>query len=266
MAGKASTIRNAVTSVIHVKTGRRIIVRPGARMLMMVVMKLSEAAIEATPSSCRPMTHMSIEWLGLKVRVVSGVYPNQPPFGTPSCRNQPMFRMIAPARKTQNEKALSRGKATSLAPICSGMMKLKNAALRGMIARKIMVVACIVNISLYCCAERKLLFGTASWMRMNRASSPPTRKKNRADIPYRKPIRLWSTVVSQLTRPVLAVGRQRTRGRAAVFSSLPRKSVLTSASAMRWVNSCFRAAYFRLSRKATRASSSSGVSWMWFTR
>ena len=61
--------------------------------------------------------------------------------------------MIAPARKTQKAKAFSRGKATSRAPICSGMMKLKNAFDSGMIARKIMVVACIVNISLYCCAE-----------------------------------------------------------------------------------------------------------------
>ncbi len=40
-----------------------------------------------------------------------------------------------------------------------------------------MVVACIVNISLYCCAVRKLLFGENSWMRISSASTPPTRKK-----------------------------------------------------------------------------------------
>ena len=69
IAGKERMMRNDVKSVIHVKTGRRIIVMPGARRLMMVTMKLSAAAMEATPSSCRPMTHMSIAWVGLKVRV-----------------------------------------------------------------------------------------------------------------------------------------------------------------------------------------------------
>ena len=70
--------------------------------------------------------------------------------------------MMAPTRKVQNENAFSLGKATSRAPICSGMMKLKNAAPMGMTTRKIIVVPCIVNISLYCADVRKVLFGTAS--------------------------------------------------------------------------------------------------------
>ena len=41
--------------------------------------------------------------------------------------------------------AFSRGNATSRAPICSGMRKLKNAADSGMTTRKIIVVPCIVN-------------------------------------------------------------------------------------------------------------------------
>ena len=72
IAGKESTIRKDVKRVIHVKTGRRIIVMPGARRLMIVTMKLSAAAIEATPRSCRPMTHMSIACVGLNWRVVRG--------------------------------------------------------------------------------------------------------------------------------------------------------------------------------------------------
>ena len=55
------------------------------------------------------------------------------------------FRKIPPRRKTQSDIAFSRGKATSRAPICSGMKKLKNIALSGMTARKIIVVPCIVN-------------------------------------------------------------------------------------------------------------------------
>ena len=61
-----------------------------------------------------------------------------------------MFRMIAPATKVQTENALRRGKATSRAPICSGIMKLKKAADSGITARKIIVVPCIVNSVLYC--------------------------------------------------------------------------------------------------------------------
>jgi hypothetical protein len=56
MAGKERMIRKEVTSVIHVNTGSRIIVMPGARMLMIVTMKFSEAAIDATPRSCSPIT------------------------------------------------------------------------------------------------------------------------------------------------------------------------------------------------------------------
>ena len=139
--------------------------------------------------------------------------------------------MIAPATKVHSEKAFSRGKATSRAPICNGMMKLKNAAPRGMTARKIIVVPCIVNIVLYCGAVSSVLLGTMSCRRMSRASQPPTRKKNRANEPYRKPIFLWSTVVSQLMRPVLAVGRQKANeGLAGACSSLPVKWDLAVAS------------------------------------
>ena len=52
-----------------------------------------------------------------------------------------------------------------------------------MIARKIMVVPCIVNIVLYCCAVRTVPFGVINWRRMSNASKPPTRKKNRANTP-----------------------------------------------------------------------------------
>jgi hypothetical protein len=75
---------------------------------------------------------------------------------------------------------LSRGKATSRAPIWSGIRKLKKAALSGMIARKIMVVPCIVNSALYISALTSCPFGPWSWARMITASSPPTRKKKSA--------------------------------------------------------------------------------------
>ena len=60
MTGKASTIRNCVTNAVHVNIGMRIKCMPGARMLMIVVMKLNAAASDETPRICRPITQKSM--------------------------------------------------------------------------------------------------------------------------------------------------------------------------------------------------------------
>ena len=60
MAGKARMISTEVTRVIQVKTGRRIMVMPLARMLMIVQMKLKEAASEAMPRIWMPMIQKSV--------------------------------------------------------------------------------------------------------------------------------------------------------------------------------------------------------------
>ena len=46
-------IKKLTMSVIHVKTGNLIIVIPGARILMMVVIKLKEASRDARPRICK---------------------------------------------------------------------------------------------------------------------------------------------------------------------------------------------------------------------
>jgi hypothetical protein len=122
MAGKARMMRKDVISVIHVKTGRRIMLRPGARMLMMVVMKLNDPASEASPRICRPMIQKSVPMSGLNWRAVRGAYPNQPIAGAPPWKNQLRLMMIPPRRKVHKPSAFSLGKATSRAPICRGMM------------------------------------------------------------------------------------------------------------------------------------------------
>ena len=61
IAGNERMIRKDVTSVIQVNTGTRIIVIPGARMLMIVTMKFKEPAIDDTPRSCKPITQKSTE-------------------------------------------------------------------------------------------------------------------------------------------------------------------------------------------------------------
>ena len=52
----AVTIRMAVMRVIQVKIGMRMSRIPGARMLMMVTMKLSDARMDEKPRICRPRT------------------------------------------------------------------------------------------------------------------------------------------------------------------------------------------------------------------
>src|SRR5262245_45970407 len=81
--------------------------------------------------------------------------------------------------------------------------------------RKIMVVPCIVNSALYCAAVSKVPFGPASCSRSNSASTPPITKNASAVVPYMMPIFLWSIVVNQLQKPVVACGRRSTRRRRA---------------------------------------------------
>ena len=50
MIGIANTVRNATTSIIHVNTGIRMSVMPGARMLRMVTMKLIADVVDPMPS------------------------------------------------------------------------------------------------------------------------------------------------------------------------------------------------------------------------
>src|SRR6478609_104806 len=71
-----------------------------------------------------------------------------------------------------------------------------------MIPRKIIEVPCIVNTCLYISGVRKVWSGACSCHRIKSASQPPIRKKMKAEAPYRIPMRLWSTVVSQLLIPV----------------------------------------------------------------
>ena len=62
--GSAKTNRKDTTSVIHVNTGIRISVMPGARMLRMVMMKLNAAASEEIPSTSMPRLKKSMAALG----------------------------------------------------------------------------------------------------------------------------------------------------------------------------------------------------------
>ncbi len=72
----------------------------------------------------------------------------------------------------------------------------------GTTTRKIIVVPCIVSASLYEFFVRRLSFGVVSCARMSTARMPPSTKKSSDVRMYMIPMRLWSSVTSQLaTRP-----------------------------------------------------------------
>lgn len=70
--GNAISTRRLVTSVFQVKIGMRNMVMPGARMQMIVVMKLTAPRIVPKPPRARPNTHKSPPSPGLNVVLDSG--------------------------------------------------------------------------------------------------------------------------------------------------------------------------------------------------
>src|SRR5258708_7291609 len=85
----------------------------------------------------------------------------------------------------------------SRAPIISGTRKLAKPAQMGTSTRKIMVVPCRLNISLYSVGLSTCMLAAINWLRMSSASTPPTTKKKMLRHKYMIPMRLWSTVVIQ---------------------------------------------------------------------
>ena len=92
---------------------------------------------------------------------------------------------------------MSRGNATSGAPICSGMISFASPTNSGVANSSSMIVPCMVNSSLYCWSDTTWLSGPKSWMRMIIAIRPPTRKNPKDVIRYRWPMTLWSVEDSQ---------------------------------------------------------------------
>ena len=86
----------------------------------------------------------------------------------------------------------------SRAPIISGTRKLAKPARIGTTTRKIIVVPWNVITSSYEFFVRMCSFGVASCARMSSAAMPPPPKKKSDVTMYMIPMRLWSTVTSQL--------------------------------------------------------------------
>ncbi|MNV74717.1 hypothetical protein D3C71_1679630 [compost metagenome] len=85
--------------------------------------------------------------VGLNSILASGKYADQPASGDPPITNE-MLSSIAPKKKSQKLTALRRGKATSLAPICSGTITFIRPIINGMAIKRIIIKPCVVNTSL----------------------------------------------------------------------------------------------------------------------
>ncbi len=113
---------------------------------------------------------------------------------------KPDTAMVEPKRKNQNARAFSRGKATSGAPICSGMMTLVKPANSGVANISSITVPCIVNSWLYCSLVCRICMpGSNSSARISSAMTPPRQKNTNDAIRYMYPMVLWSVEVIQLT-------------------------------------------------------------------
>jgi len=84
-------------------------------------------------------------------------------------------------------------------------MKLPRAAgMAGMMTRNTMIAPWRVKARLYISADMMVVLGVSSSSRISKASSPPMIMKATTDQKYIKPMRLWSTVVSQFQRPLFS--------------------------------------------------------------
>ena len=112
----------AVANCAHTKSGMRVNVIPGARIFRMVTRKLIPVIVELIPIRKTAMHHRFVP--GGPCSEIGG-YSVQPASGAPT-RNE-LNRMTPATGKIQNATRFSQGKATSRAPICSGITKLPKA-------------------------------------------------------------------------------------------------------------------------------------------
>ena len=81
------------------KIGIRNMVMPGARMQMIVVMKLTPDRMVPRPDRVRPMIHMSPPMPGEYTELVSGEYAYQPNDAAPPGVRKLISRISPPNRK-----------------------------------------------------------------------------------------------------------------------------------------------------------------------
>ena len=101
------------------KSGMRIQLMPGVRMLWIVTMKLTAPTNDEIERMCSPRIQRSGPLPGM-CSVEFGGYIVQPPRAGPSVARKLSISTTPPRKYSQYESAFSRGNAMSRAPIISG--------------------------------------------------------------------------------------------------------------------------------------------------
>src|SRR5688572_2424454 len=125
---------------------------------------------------------------------------NHPPLGAASKKIEP-HKNNPPIKNAQKPNDDSRGNGRSRDPSICGNNKIEIASKIGMANRNIITDPCNVKIWLYLSAVRKVLSGYASWIRINRARTPPNSRKKTVTAVYHFPTSLLFTSV-QYRQPV----------------------------------------------------------------
>jgi len=147
--GKDNNNKTAVILTAQQNKGRRCMVLPGARMFMIVVMKLIAPKIDEAPAKCSEKIAKSTEgplWASTEDK---GGYTVQPVPAPASTRDEDTSINKA-GGNNQKEMLFKRGKAISGAPNILGTNQFPNPPIKkGITKKKIMMNACAVTITLY---------------------------------------------------------------------------------------------------------------------
>lgn len=123
--GRDRSKRIAVKKTDHTKSGAWSQEIPGARMLIIVVIKLTAPRIEDAPARWRLKIERSMEPPACAAPAARGGYTVQP-VPAPLSTNPPTRRRVREGGRSQNLILFIRGKAISGAPIINGTSQFPN--------------------------------------------------------------------------------------------------------------------------------------------
>jgi hypothetical protein len=146
--GRDSRRRNAVTKTAHTKRGSLCLKSPGARLFLIVTMKLIAPSIEDAPERCSEKIARSTDGPECDLPLLSGGYTVHPVPAPPSTRAE-RRRSIREGGRSQKLILFLRGNALSGAPIRRGTNQLPKPPISiGLTLKKILRKACAVIITL----------------------------------------------------------------------------------------------------------------------
>lgn len=142
--GKLNKRMKAVTKTAQTNRGIRCMVIPGARILIIVVMKFKAPKIEAAPAKCKLKIAKSTEPPGIPSNELKGGYTVHPVPGPASTKAEDT-RSNKEGGINQKLTLFNRGKAISGAPIIIGTNQFPYPPIKpGITIKKIIMKACAV--------------------------------------------------------------------------------------------------------------------------